>query len=124
VPASLLPADRREAGRTVSVAGRECVIESVDGETAHLDYNHPLAGVTLEYEVTVETLVTGDDRVDGLLALHGLDAEATATDDQLAVSVVATDPSPERDRRLRAFVRDAKRLLPFDTVSLTETYSS
>ncbi len=124
VPASLLPLDRREAGRTVSVAGRECVIESIDDETAHLDYNHPLAGITLEYEVSVEGLVTGDERIDGLRALHGVDAETTVSDGRLVVRVAATDPSPERDRRVRSFVRDARRLLPFETVSVTETYSA
>ena len=111
VPASLLPSDQRKAGRTVSVAGRRCTIESVDDETAQLDYNHPLAGVALEYEVSVGERVTGDDRAEGLCALHGLDAETTVSDDRLTVSVAAAEPSRERDRRLRAFVHDATRLL-------------
>ncbi|EMA69284.1 FKBP-type peptidyl-prolyl cis-trans isomerase [Halorubrum kocurii] len=123
VPTSLVPADRREAGRTVSVAGRECVIESVNDETAHLDYNHSLAGVTLEYDLSVGGRVTGRDRVEGLRALHGLDAEAVVSDDQLSISITATDPSQERDRRLRAFIGDARRFLPVEEVSVTESYS-
>ncbi|WP_200531702.1 FKBP-type peptidyl-prolyl cis-trans isomerase [Halorubrum sp. LN27] len=124
VPASLVPADRREAGRTVSVAGRECVIESIGDDAVHLDYNHSLAGVTLEYDLSVDGRITGRNRVEGLRALHGLDAEATVSDGSLAVSVSATDPSRERDRRLRAFVHDARRLLPVDTVSVTQSYST
>ncbi|MBP1923775.1 MULTISPECIES: FKBP-type peptidyl-prolyl cis-trans isomerase [Halorubrum] len=124
VPASLLPPNQQEAGRTVSVAGRRYTIESVDDETAQLDYNHPLAGVTLEYEVSVGERATGDDRVEGLCALHGLDAETALTDGRLTVSVTAAEPSRDRDRRLRTFVGDAMRLLPVDEVSVTETYST
>lgn len=123
VPTSLVPADRREAGRTVSVAGRECVIESIDDDTTHLDYNHSLAGVTLEYDLSVVGRVTGRDRVDGLRALHGLDAETTVSDGRLTVSITATEPSRERDRRLRAFIGDTRRLLSVDAVSVTESYS-
>lgn len=123
VPASLIPTDRREAGQTVSVAGRECVIESVNDETAHLDYNHSLAGVTLEYGLSVAGRVTGRDRVEGLCALHGLDAEATVSDGRLTVSITATEPSRERDRRLRAFISDARRLLHVNEVSVTESYA-
>lgn len=123
VPASLVPADRREAGRIVSVAGRECVIESVDDETVHLDYNHSLAGVTLEYDLSVDGRVTGRDRVEGLRALHGLDAEATLSDGHLTVSIAAIEPSRERGRRLRAFIGDARQLLPVDEVSVAGSYS-
>lgn len=123
VPASLIPTDRREAGQTVSVAGRECVIESVNDETAHLDYNHSLAGVTLQYDLSVAGRVTGRDRVEGLCALHGLDAEATVSDGCLTVSITATEPSRERDRRLRAFISDARRLLDVNEVSVTESYA-
>ncbi len=123
IPASLVPTAQREAGRTVAVAGRECVIESVDDETIHLDYNHSLAGVTLEYELSVIERVTDHDRIKGLCALHGLDAEATASDGHLTVSITAIEPSRERDRRLRAFINDAMRLLPVDEVSVTESYS-
>ncbi|QAU14251.1 FKBP-type peptidylprolyl isomerase [Halorubrum sp. BOL3-1] len=122
VPVELVPSDRREAGREVSVAGRTCVIESVDEETATLDYNHALAGVTLEYEVSVSGRVPEADRPAGLCALHGLDADVTLSERELSVSVTATEPSAERDRRRRAFVRDAKRLLPVDSVTVAETY--
>ncbi|WP_281195071.1 peptidylprolyl isomerase [Halorubrum sp. F4] len=124
VPSALVPADQREAGRTISVAGRECVIESVDDETAHLDYNHSLAGVTLEYDLSVGGRVTDHDRVGALSALHGLDAETTLSDGRLVVSITAADPSRERDRRRRAFIRDARRLLPVDDVSVTASYST
>ena len=122
VPVELVPSDRREAGREVSVAGRTCVIESVDDETATLDYNHALAGVTLEYEVSVLERVPEADRPAGLCSLHGLDAGVSLTERELVVSLTAAEPSPERDRRRRAFVRDAKRLLPVDSVTVTETY--
>lgn len=122
VPVELVPSDRREAGREVSVAGRTCVIESVDEETATLDYNHALAGVALEYEVSVRGRVPEADRPAGLCALHGLDADVALSERELSVSVTATEPSAERDRSRRAFVRDANRLLPVDSVTVTETY--
>jgi len=123
VPVDLIPENQRDAGRTVSVAGRDCVIESVDGETATLDYNHSLAGVTLEYDVSVLEHVTGDARVSGLCALHGINAEVTVSEGELSIILATDEPSPERDRRRRSFVRDVGRLLPADTVTVTETYS-
>jgi len=122
VPVDLIPENRRDAGRTVSVAGRDCVIESVNEEAVTLDYNHSLAGVTLEYDLSVRARVTGDARAVGLCALHGVDADVTLSEGELTIASVAAEPSPERDRRRRSFVRDARRLLPVDTVTITETH--
>ena len=122
VSVELIPEDRRTAGHTISVAGRDCVIESVDGETATLDYNHSLAGVTLEYDISVLERVTGDARASGLCALHGVNAEVTLSENELTISATAAEPSAERDRRRRSLVRDARRLLPISIVRITQTY--
>ncbi|CDK40393.1 peptidylprolyl isomerase [Halorubrum sp. AJ67] len=123
VPVGLVPPEKREAGRTVSVAGRDCVIELIDEETVTLDYNHSLAGVTLEYEVSVLERLPDGDRAAGLCALHGLDADVTLSERELSIFVAGTEPSPELDRRLRAFVCDAKQLLPVDAITIDQTYA-
>jgi len=66
--------------------------------------------------------VTGDARAIGLCALHGVDAEVDLSEDELTISSTAAEPSVERDRRRRSFVRDARRLLPISTVRITQTY--
>ena len=61
IPASELPDDGREPG-TVLMArdaqgnARRLRVHKVDGETATLDLNHPLAGKTLTFDVTIREI--------------------------------------------------------------------
>ena len=65
------------AGMSVQVGGAFGYIQSVSGGRVTVDFNHPLAGKTLEYEVKVEGDVKKpEDKVKGLLALHLRQPEA------------------------------------------------
>ncbi len=54
-------------GRQVELEGRPAVIRAVGAGRVQVDYNHPLAGRTLVYDVSVEKLL--EDRTDKILSL-------------------------------------------------------
>jgi len=45
--------ERREPGETIELDGRRAAVEAVSDGEVTVDFNHPLAGLTLEYEVEV-----------------------------------------------------------------------
>lgn len=58
VPTGELPEEVREVGKTLSVQGQEgqpiqARVVEVNDETAVLDFNHPMAGETLKFQVQV-----------------------------------------------------------------------
>jgi FKBP-type peptidyl-prolyl cis-trans isomerase 2 len=57
VPLSQIPEEAREAGRALTVTRddtrRTVRIHEIDGETAVIDWNHPLAGKTLTFDVRI-----------------------------------------------------------------------
>lgn len=54
-------------GRQVELDGRPAVVRAVGAGRVQVDYNHPLAGRTLVYDVSIEKLL--EDRSDKLLSL-------------------------------------------------------
>lgn len=67
------PADRREVGEHVQYKGQTGFIESIDDGTATVNFNHPLAGSTIDYEFTVHRRVDEPlEQARGLLGLYGL----------------------------------------------------
>lgn len=121
-----VPADSREPGTSLQLGGRRAVIEGVDDGTVTVDFNHPLAGVTLEYVVEILEAIEGTgNRARGLLTTHGLrDAtvEFTPESNALELRLSGASPSLEQDTRKRAYVADVRRLLPVESVTVIEEY--
>lgn len=118
--------ENREPGTTVDLGGRQAVVEDVSEETVTVDFNHPLADITLEYEIEVLDRIDGiEERAAGLATTHGL-RDVTVEYDQpektLTVRYSASDPDADRDSRLRAFVMDVRRLLEISSVRVTGNY--
>jgi|Deesub1362A_J573_1020465.scaffolds.fasta_scaffold00018_13 FKBP-type peptidyl-prolyl cis-trans isomerase SlyD len=69
--------ERPEVGQTIRVGNRTGVVEKVIGRRAIVDFNHPLAGQTLEYEYEIkDVLEKPEDKAKALLLLTtGVDAE-------------------------------------------------
>jgi len=57
-----IPEDDRYPGNQVRIDGEQGFVETIIGGRARVDFNHPLAGETLEYEW--EVVGTVDDRVE------------------------------------------------------------
>ena len=60
VSAEKIPEDDRYPGNQVSIDGEQGFVETIIGGRARVDFNHPLAGDTLEYDW--EVVGTVDDR--------------------------------------------------------------
>lgn len=61
-------------GLVVEVDGRRGKILSTSSGRVRVDFNHPLAGKDLEYEIDLlEVLDTPEDRVEAAMAFYGLD---------------------------------------------------
>jgi FKBP-type peptidyl-prolyl cis-trans isomerase SlyD len=121
--------NRRTNGSRVVHDGDAAFVESVDDEGATLNFNHPLAGMPIEYTFTVHRRVTGfDDRVEGLVAMYGLGEELSvsreATSDGLQLSVTNPDSGLDRwnDQKQR-LVTDLVDHLSVDEVRVVERYS-
>jgi len=81
------------AGMKVQVGGAIGTIQSVTGGRVSVDFNHPLSGKTLEYDIKVENAIKkGEEKVKGLLALHLRQPEAFAI---AATETAATVTIPE-----------------------------
>lgn len=82
------------AGMKVQVGGAIGTVQSVTGGRVSVDFNHPLSGKALEYELKVETEIKkADEKVKGLLALHLRQPEAfsIATSEDSATITIPED---------------------------------
>ncbi|WP_241431433.1 FKBP-type peptidyl-prolyl cis-trans isomerase [Natronobacterium lacisalsi] len=120
--------ENREPGTTVQLGGRRAVVEDVGDGTVTVDFNHPLAGVTLEYEIEIlERLEGTETRAAGLATTHGLREAAVDYDpeaDALTLRLPDSSPSSDRDARKRAYLEDVRRLLGIASVTVIEAYGS
>lgn len=118
--------DNREPGTTIQLGGRRAVVEEVSEDTVTVDFSHPLAGVTLDYEIEVLDRLEGTEaRAAGLATTHGLretSADYDPESDTLTVRRSATEPDADRDTRTRAYVEDVRRLLDVGSVTVIDRY--
>ncbi|MDZ7850167.1 MAG: hypothetical protein U5K70_04930 [Halodesulfurarchaeum sp.] len=118
--------EHRTAGKTVQFGGRRGVIEAVSSDTVTVDFNHPLSGIVLEYEIEVlERLEGVETRAEGLTATHGLRNASVDYDrpsKTLTLSFPPGDPDPDRDTRKRAYIAEVSRLLDIASVRVIERY--
>lgn len=118
--------ENREPGTTVDLGGRRGVVEDVSEETVTVDFNHPLAGIALEYEIEVLDRIDGiENRAAGLATTHGLrdiTVEYDQSEGTLTVRYSASEPDADRDSRLRAYLMDVRRLLEISSVRVNANY--
>src|SRR6267143_2111275 len=58
-------------GKQVEVGGRPAVVRAVGAGRVQVDYNHPLAGRTLVYDVSIDKILEGEnDKILNLVALR------------------------------------------------------
>lgn len=86
-------------GLVVEIDGRRGKILSTSSGRVRIDFNHPLAGKDLEYEVEVlEVFDNVDDRIDAVLEFYGLDEmdiDTDFADGDLTITLPADVNNPE-----------------------------
>lgn len=81
-------------GLVLNVDGRNAKVLSVSGGRVRMDFNHPLAGKELHYDVEIVGKVTGKkEMVDSLLDYYGMKAAVTVTGKKAAIKP-ETEPNP------------------------------
>jgi FKBP-type peptidyl-prolyl cis-trans isomerase SlyD len=128
VDADVLARETIEQGDRVSIDGQVGHVDSVEDGTVTLDFNHPLAGVTLEYDLRVVGRIVGlNDRTDALLRLYGLRDDVTYTSKAGVVRCRATRSSvPDKawDDRKRQFLETATEHLDAEEIRFEEQYAT
>lgn len=118
--------EHRNAGTTVQLGGRRGVIEEVSDDTITVDFNHPLAGLTLAYEIEVLERIDGvESRAAGLTATHGIrdaSVDYDAASETLTLRLSSTELNADRDTRKRSYIDDALRLFDVASVRVIEHY--
>lgn len=126
VDGALFGEDTPEAGATVRFDGRRATVHEVADGIVTLDFNHPLAGITLEYEIEVLDRLDGiEARARGLATTHGLRdvaVEYAADAGTVRLRRSVGSPDSDRDARTRAYVEDVRRLLDVASVEIVERY--
>lgn len=116
--------DALEPGDRIHHDGEEPFVESVTDEQVTLNFDHPLAGMEIEYELVPVERVTGTrERAEGLLASYGLDevVDVESDNDTLRLSVTPTETEVWADWRAD-LIADARNTLSVDRVQVIETY--
>ena len=97
VSADKIPEDDRYPGNQVQIDGEQGFIETIIGGRARVDFNHPLAGDTLEYEW--EVVGTVDDREEQaeelLQTFLDIDLDVQFETDVVAEQQLADDESAD-----------------------------
>lgn len=81
--------EKVQPGMRVQAEGRTGVVESTTGGRIRINFNHPLAGETLEYEYTVESAIESTpEKVAAILGMYtGKDMEHTIEDGKVLIEV-------------------------------------
>ncbi|MGA9140953.1 MAG: FKBP-type peptidyl-prolyl cis-trans isomerase [Methanocella sp.] len=76
-------------GVRVNVGGRTGTVENIAGGRARVNFNSPLAGETLNYEYTIDSMIEGkDEKIAAILRMFtGKDLEHTVADGKVTVEV-------------------------------------
>jgi FKBP-type peptidyl-prolyl cis-trans isomerase 2 len=74
-------------GMQVEIDGLIGIIRTVSGGRAIVDFNHPLAGKALEYEVVAKRKITNaKEKLDALFKILGLKADAKVEADKVTIT--------------------------------------
>ena len=128
IPVQGFSEDSIEQNDRVTINGRAGYVDAVEDGTATIDFNHPLAGSTLEYEIRpLNRIVDLEDRTEGLLRLYGLRDDVTyvANDDVVECSATRSSvPGEEWYDRKRQFLEAATNHLAVDEIRFEERYAT
>lgn len=115
-----------KAGMAVNIEGMIGRVQSVSGGRVLVDFNHPLAGKEIEYDVTVEKLVVAPaEKVTGLLKLYTRRAytkfrvEVAEGETTIFPETDAVDVAPEAMRKV---AEDAKKYCGMKTVKFVFSF--
>lgn len=126
IPVDVLSSEAVEQNDRVTIDDRVGYVDTVDDGTATVDFNHPLAGTALEYELrTIDRVTETSERAAGLLALYDLgdDLSHTAADGVLECSVTRSSvPDGAWYERKRQFLDAATEHLDIDAIQFEERY--
>jgi FKBP-type peptidyl-prolyl cis-trans isomerase SlyD len=101
VSADKVPEDDRYPGAQLQIDGQQGHLETIIGGRARVDFNHPLAGETLEYEYEIVDVVDDpEERAAGLLGMYLQEApevwlETDEVEEEVEVEVEGDDEDDE-----------------------------
>ena len=127
VDIDLVPEERRERGARLTHDGRTGFIESLDDEGATLNFNHPLAGMAIEYDLTVQERIEKPlERARAVSQLYGLADELELsfdTPNASSLRITVSDPTVETwETEKRRLLADLRNILSIESVTVVETY--
>lgn len=127
VDIAIIPDNLREHGARLTHDGRTGFVESLTEESAKINFNHPLAGMSIEYELTVQERIEDPlARVRAVLELYGLANEVDISfesPDSENLQIRVPDPRNEtwETEKYRA-IGDLRDLLSIESITVIETY--
>lgn len=96
-------------GLEVNIDGTFGIIRNVSGGRVIVDFNHPLSGRNLKYDVEVKKFVTGDkEKLEALLKASGLPYDSASVKEKNAMIVIS---QPVADQIKAIFEENAKKLI-------------
>lgn len=124
----LIPEDKRGHGARLRHKGRTGFVESLNDDHAKLNFNHPLAGQAIEYEITVEEQINDPlERVRAVLDLYGLGGEVEISfegPDAGSLQITVPDPTDGAWKTEKSRVlEDLQDVLSVEPITVIETYS-
>jgi FKBP-type peptidyl-prolyl cis-trans isomerase 2 len=123
----LIPEGKREHGARLSHKGRTGFVESLNGDEAKLNFNHPLAGQAIEYELTVQERIEDRlERVRAVLTLYGLGDEvdiSLGAPDSGDLRIAVPDPREEAWKTEKSrVIEDLRDFLPVESITVIERH--
>lgn len=105
-------------GLQINASGLMGTIRSVTGGRVTVDFNHPLSGKNLTYEIKINRIVDKDDEklkslVENMLGLSQKDYTISIESKKAKIKIKPTIPTPAKDE----FKTKAKQLIPALEVS-------
>ncbi len=101
-------------GLPVSIGGQRGIVQTVSGGRIRVDFNHPLAGKNLEYEITVLKKVTDKkEQIKSLFKYH----LPKSNPDELHIEIkekIAEITTPKNDEQTRRFINLTKDIIAKD----------
>ena len=116
VSADIIDEDDRYPGAQVDIDGEHGYVETIIGGRARVDFNHPLAGETIEYEYEIlEEITDRIEQANGLLAsIVNADLEMWISTDEEEVEVESDDeedePTTEMQERETLYIESVPQL--------------
>ncbi len=124
VDADRLPEGGDRPGARVEMDGRVGHVDNIEDGRALVDFNHPLAGETVEYNFEVtERIDSAEEKARALAETYGLErhgAEVSVEDGELVCSV--ENPDEAWDEVKRGYVEDVLEHVDVEGVRVDESY--